>query len=258
MPKSKIITLKTNGPEGVGLSKLKLEQEDFQSGLPEQSWHIYFEDEAFGLTVGVWTTTSMQERFGPYPGDEFMCILEGNVTIVGKDGRETLIKEGETFCVQNGMPVSWKQEGFLRKFFITYNRTDGILPKINPDAKDAFVLNQDTLSNALQELDTPFPFETSGKAPSQSDAPVFVNDTENVHVGMWESAPFESAMKPFPCSEFVQLLDGEISITEQSGQTHSFGPGDVFFIPVGTICSWKTKAPVRKFYCMLTHDQEGT
>ncbi len=254
MSKSEIITLEINGPEGVGLSKLELEQEDFQSDLPEQSWHIYFEDAALGLTVGVWTTTSMQEAFGPYPGDEFMCILEGHVAIVGKDGRETFIEEGEAFCIQNGVPVSWKQEGFLRKFFITYNRTEGILPEANSDNNDAFVLNQDTLSKTLQQLYTTFPFEINGKAPNQSGAPFFVNDTQNMHVGMWESAPFESMMKAFPCSEFVQLLKGKISITEQSGQVHSFGPGDVFFIPVGTVCSWKITTPVRKLYCMLTHD----
>ena len=35
-----------------------------------------------------------------------------------------------------------------------------------------------------------------------------------------------------------------------------FGPGDVFMVPEGTVCSWKTTGYVRKFYCMLDTSEE--
>lgn len=90
---------------------LDLDADDFQSDLPEQHWHLYHENMLLNLIVGVWTTTSMQEKFGPYPGDEFMCILEGQVEMIDREGGKTLIKEGQAFCVRNGVPVSWKQMG---------------------------------------------------------------------------------------------------------------------------------------------------
>jgi hypothetical protein len=68
---------------------------------------------------------------------------------------------------------------------------------------------------------------------------------------MWDSTAFESEMLPFPCYEFVQLLEGEITITEQDGFVNVFVAGDVFLVPEGTVCSWKTTAYVKKFYCML-------
>ena len=251
MTNPEIIPLKFDGPANIHLTKLELDKRDFQSDLPEQHWHIYFENEAFGLTVGVWTTTSMQEKFGPYPGDEFMCILEGQAIMVDRDGRETLIKEGEAFCVRNAVPISWKQNGFLRKFFITYSRNDGVVPIISSTENGIIILKKDNLADKMQSLKSLFPFEFEGNLPVQRSTSVFENDTKNLFVGMWESSPFESLMKPFPCNEFVQLLDGEVSITEVSGKKHTFKSGDTFFVPMGTICSWKTTCSICVYYCMV-------
>ena len=254
MTTCKIIPLEYNGPAGVGLSVLDLDAADFESDLPEQHWYLYHENMPLNLIVGVWTTTSMQEKFGPYPGDEFMCILEGQVEMIDREGETTLIKEGQTFCVRNGVPVSWKQNGFLRKFFITYS------PKAQPgfglssDEKGVFVLNQDELGAKLQNLDAPFPYESDGAHPTQKNATLFVNDTGNMHVGMWESTAFKSKMKAFPYNEFVQLLAGGISVTEQDGNKHEFSAGDVFFVPQGTVCSWQFTGNVSKFYCRVDGD----
>ncbi len=87
----KVIRLEPFGPAQTGMLKMQLEPESFQSEIPTQHIHVYYEDETLGLSVGVWDTTSMQETFGPYPGDEFMWVLEGQVSMVDGDGRETLI-----------------------------------------------------------------------------------------------------------------------------------------------------------------------
>jgi len=88
----RVIRLQADGPEGVGLEKMELDPADFQSELPEQHIHVYYEDADLGLSVGVWTTTTMQEAFGPYPGDEFMWVLEGQVSMVDADERPTPIR----------------------------------------------------------------------------------------------------------------------------------------------------------------------
>ena len=254
MESCKIIPLEHDGPAGIGLSMLDLDADDFQSDLPEQYWHLYHENMSLNLIVGVWTTTSMQEKFGPYPGDEFMCILEGQVEMIDREGGKTLIKEGQAFCVRNGVPVSWKQNGFLRKFFITYSpqTQEGNSP--SSDETGVFVLDQEELSAKLQNLDTPFPYGVESTQSMQKNATLFVNDTGNMRVGMWKSTPFKTVMQAFPVNEFVQLLEGEICITEQAGRKHEFSPGDVFFVPQGTICSWHFKGDVRKFYCRIDGD----
>lgn len=247
----KVVRLEPNGPDGTGLSKMQLDPADFQSDLPEQYMHAYYMDESAGLTVGVWTTTSMQEALVPYPGDEFMYLVEGQVVLVDGEGKETLIKQGETFCTRNAIPVSWRQVGFLRKFYMTYADPKAPTPDIKSADGGVMVLDAASLEKEMTILDTTEPFQISADAPIQRDTNRFTNDTGNMFVGMWDSTPFESEMKPFPCHELVQMLEGEVTITEGDGTTNTFKSGDVFFVPMGTVCSWKVTGYIRKFYSIL-------
>jgi len=247
----KVIRFESNGPADTGMPAMELDQSDFQSKLPDQHLQVYYEDEALGLSAGVWTTTDMQEAFGPYPGDEFMWVLEGQVAMMDHDGNATHIQQGESFCIRNGIPISWKQIGFLRKFYMTYDNPNAEIPDIASAKGGVLVLDPVKLQNGLTRMDTTDPFEINGEAPLQHDNIAFTNDAGNMFVGMWDSTAFESEMRPFPCHEFVQLLEGEITITQGDGITHQFGAGDAFLVPEGTLCSWKTSGYVKKIYSIF-------
>ncbi len=247
----RVIRFEPNGPADTGMPALELERADFQSELPEQHLHVYFEDEALGLSAGVWTTTDMQEAFGPYPGDEFMWVLEGQVAMMDGDGNATHIKKGETFCIRNGIPISWKQVGFLRKFYMTYDDPNAQTPVIANADGGVLILDPDVLHSGMTKMDNTEPLLIKGKAPLQHDNIAFTNDAGNMFVGMWDSMAFESEMRPFPWYEFVQLLEGEITIMQAGGTTHQFNAGDAFFIPEGTPCSWTAGGYVKKLYSIL-------
>lgn len=240
-----VIRLESNGPAEHGLTPLELEPEDFQSDLPEQNWHIYHEDTELGLTVGVWTTTSMQEAFGPYPGDEFMCILEGKVSLIDADENEVKVNTRETFVVRNGIPISWKQEGFCRKFFMTY-----LSPHTQNSAKDSAEGSIKILRET--ELEQQFVPTENPTGVTQKDASAFTNDTGNMTAGMWETDGIDTPLIKFDVHEFAQILSGSGTIKEEDGTAHNFAAGDCFFIPAGTVCSWHSNAPFRKFYCSLS------
>ncbi len=237
--------MEPQGPGGAGLTKMALEPGDFQSALPEQHLHVFFEDPDIGMSVGTWTTTDMQETFGPYPDDEFMVVLEGRVRMQDRDGNETPVEEGQSFYVRKAIPTSWKQEGFLHKFFITLSAPDAPTPNIKSAEGGVIVFDGETLTAGL------VPEKTSIGGGTQRDNLVFTNDTGNMTVGMWETSAFESAMQPFSVHEFAQILSGEVSILEQDGTEHVFGPGDVAFVPRGTVCSWRSKGPVTKYYAIV-------
>ncbi|MEM7293938.1 MAG: cupin domain-containing protein [Pseudomonadota bacterium] len=247
-----VIRLEPNGPTGIGLEPMDLDPADFHSPLPQQHIHVYFEDEDLGLSVGVWSTTSMQEAFGPYPGDEFMWVLEGEVRMVDASEVFTLIESRETFCIRNAIPISWKQEGFLRKFYMTYADPSASTPKIASAFGGVRILDHIAQDSEMMPLETTDPFVISGEPPVQRDQNIFANDAGNMFVGVWDSTPFESDMLPFPCHEMVRLLQGEVTITEENGSNQTFVAGDVFFIPAGTVCSWRAEHTIKKYYSMLT------
>lgn len=245
-----IIRLERLGPSGLGLSKMELDPKDFQSDLPDQHIHVYFEDPALGISVGVWTTTDMQEAFGPYPDDEFMFLLEGRVVMVDGDGHETAIEQGESFFLRKAIPISWKQEGFLRKFFITYSDPGAPVPKIDTADGGVIVFDQATLVAGL------IPEKESIGGGDQRDNLVFTNDIGNMTIGMWQTSPFESAMQPFSVHEFAQIIEGEVTITDGDGGEHHFVAGDVLFVPAGTVCSWRSGGELKKYYAIVDPNAE--
>ncbi|MBT4521087.1 MAG: DUF861 domain-containing protein [Halieaceae bacterium] len=249
----RVIRLESHGPAGTGMPEMKCNPEDFASDLPTQTLHVYYDDEELGLSVGVWTTSSMQETFGPYPGDEFVWLLEGGFKMV--DGDDCLLdsfEPGDSVYFRNAAPVSWVQEGHLRKFYITYLNPKNEVPT-NVPAKDAVQSLDPSISpEQMDIMETTDPFIIKGPLPTQRDYNYFTNDAEDMFVGLWDTTSFESEMAPFPCYEFVRLLEGEITISEEDGTVNTFVKDDVFFIPKGTVCSWKTSEYVKKYYAMVS------
>lgn len=249
---NKVIRFETHGPAATGMPAMQVDQPDSEGVLAEQHLHEYFNDDELGLNAGVWTTTAWHKSFEPFSGDEFMCVLEGQVDMVDADGKATHVDKGDTFYIPDGIPISWKQTGFLRKFYIAYDKPKAGTLTIEAANSGVEVLNAKALEATKEKMQSTDPFVIRGEAPVQHDSNAYTNDTENLFIGMWDSTAFESEMLPFPCYEFVQLLEGKITITEQDGTVNVFVAGDVFMIPKGTVCSWKTTAYVKKFYCMLT------
>jgi len=240
-----VIRLEPHGPEDVGLTAMALDPKDFQSALPDQHIHLYYEDAELGLTVGTWTTTDMQEAFGPYPGDEFMHVLEGRVVMIDGAGNETPVETGQSFMLRNAIPVSWKQIGFMRKFFITYFDPEAPTPEIASADGGVIVLDP---GGPPPEM-SPEPASIGGG--QQRDCTVFTNDTGNMTLGIWDTTAFESEMQPFSVHEFCQIFDGEVTITEADGTRHAFAAGDVLFVPQGTVCSWKSDGYLKKYYAIV-------
>jgi len=112
--KKRVIRLERDGPADTGMPEMQCDPADFQSALPTQNLHTYYSDPEIGLNVGVWDTTTMQEAFGPYPGDEFIWVLQGAFKMIDGDGKAVKINEGQSVCFRNAIPISWKQEGYLK------------------------------------------------------------------------------------------------------------------------------------------------
>jgi uncharacterized cupin superfamily protein len=56
----------------------------------------------YKLTPGHWDFST------GYPLDEFICIIEGSVTLRGVDGREVHANVGDALAVHNGWKGSWE------------------------------------------------------------------------------------------------------------------------------------------------------
>jgi hypothetical protein len=222
------------------------------AGKPVQRGHFYLEDKARGLTAGVWDCTAMTEKGGPYSVNEFIILLEGEVTLI-EANRRTTYKAGESFIIPKGLPCQWHQDGYVRKFFVIFDDASGLTPE-NPAALAP--LRPDPRAD-LAPSAGPAPELLLSGAPQQRDKRYYADLTGQWTVGVWSSTPYHRKTIPFPRHELMHILEGEVTITEDGQPPRTFKAGDTFVVPMGTLCDWKSTVDVRKFYCIFQPKAEA-
>lgn len=240
-----IARFEPHGPAGKGLARLEdIPPEVLTAGKPVQHGHSYLEVPEIGLSAGVWDCTAMTTRMGPYPVNEFMLVLEGEVTIVEASGRETTVSAGQSFILPKGLECSWKQAGYMRKFYVIFDDASG-LAAADPAA----------LSVILPDPGTPLapipvdPALILGALPTQQAKSWHTDPTGQWTVGTWDATPYARKVVPSNRYELMHLLEGSVTLEDGQGNAQTFRAGDTFLVPLGAPNGWKSTEHVRKIYC---------
>jgi uncharacterized cupin superfamily protein len=69
--------------------------------------------------------------------------------------------------------------------------------------------------------------------------------------GLWTCEPGQFDWT-YTWDEFVHILEGEVIITEEGGQSYTVGPGDMAHFPIGLKAHWQVIKTVRKFFVLKT------
>lgn len=251
MVESRITRFEPRGPAATGLQEWDpIDPASLEAGAPLQRGHIYHQDEAAGYMAGVWDCTAMTGRFEPYGVNEFMLLLEGSVTMVVADGREVSVNAGQTFVLPKGLPCQWKQEGYVRKYFVIFADPGGA-PPADPDALSVILPLPAGPSGGLSQAQIADPSIFLGEIPTQHNHVYFQDSSGQMTVGLWTSTPFETAATPFRRNEFMYLLEGSVTLTDGDGVKHHFQAGDSAYVPMGAVRGWKSTGLVRKIYTIF-------
>lgn len=229
MSEMKIIKLSQN-PEGFGKVADELDAAMFETSLPTQHSHNYYEDEALGLYIGVWDTTDMIETAEPYACDKFMVIIEGVVEIKNsKTGKIESIMAGESFVIPQGYDCQWHQQGYLRKFYVIYK----------PQATAEKPVTENVIYIS-ENSSVPWQKTSDGHRKKI----LYKNKDQRFTAGVWQSNALTTGFIDFPYNEFIFINKGSLICTDEAGIVNHFKTGDALFIPQGTRCAWKIKDKV--------------
>ena len=88
--------------------------------------------------------------------------------------------------------------------------------------------------------------------PVQRGHTFFATDGDRLTAGVWDCTAYEEVRGPYPVDEFMILLEGSLDIENEDGSTQTFRSGDAFFIPRGTVLSWRQSEYLRKYW--VIHD----
>jgi uncharacterized cupin superfamily protein len=213
-------------PDASDLLPLELDPEAFQSVLPVQNYRLIFEDESIGLAVGIWDTTTMQEAFGPYPGDEYITVLDGSFAILDAEDTAVRGEVGQSATFRNGIPVSWKQEGYLRKIYLTLQADEGGTLDIASAEGGVRVLGPGQHPTGVPDAD------------GVTRELIFRNDAGSMTVALCAFPEQRLPVSVCQTHRLIRVLQGRVTLSEPSSLPEAFGPDAHVFLPKGTACSW--------------------
>jgi uncharacterized cupin superfamily protein len=228
-------------------AKAKLEQwpdfpeTEISSGDRGSRGHLWLDNPALGLKVGVWEAKANLGRWMNWPVHEFMVVLEGEVVMVEEE-RETVVSAGESFFIPRGRRCIWNQAGYVKKIMVLFD--DPAVGSMKPIVKID--------PNVKLQLSTPPAAEIlhSG-VPRQHAHEYFANATGEFAVGVWDTTGYHRKLIDFPRYELMHLLEGTVTFTDDKEASQTFRKGDTFFVPLGAPNSWKSEGYLRKIYCIF-------
>jgi uncharacterized cupin superfamily protein len=125
----RVIRLTPNGDPTTGMTPWqKISHDGVIAGEPKDRRHRFYIGDRLmpgQIRVGVWEATAYTEKLENYPKDEFMHVIEGSVTIIEEDGRESTFKTGDSFFMPSGFTGLWKQSETMKKYFMVFDASDG-------------------------------------------------------------------------------------------------------------------------------------
>jgi len=250
--KSNAIIRLNRHPENFGNEADELTADMFESTLPTQHSHSYYEDEALGLYIGVWDTTDMVETAGPYACDEFMVLLEGKASIKNnKTGELETVENGEAFVIPKGYDCQWQQAGYLRKFYVISEHPDETIPD-KPSIENIVNFSEsETIPTGLTVKVTGDSFKMKTDKKANAGKHLYQNHNGKFFAGIWQSDALETQMQTFPRNEFIYITSGSLVCIDENNQEHKFIQGDAFFVPQGTPCYWRIDKKVSTYYAVL-------
>lgn len=216
---NELIKIDLNGPEGAGLTRMELSQEE-----PIQHFHQFYRSPDEGLVVGVWDTTDMQERFGPYFMDEFIIVFEGEFDLVGAKGLAARCRAGQAAFVHAGSPVSWLQKGYLRKIYVTLRPKDAPASAL-PEPKVAVINPSDAGS------------KTSNDGFDIDDRLLAASSDGRMQAWKIDSGARMHPATTSPGHQLLHVTAGSLELSSSSEKLH-VQPGETVSIPSSTRYAW--------------------
>ena len=238
------ITRMDPGPDGFETWE-EIPADALVRGKPVQRGHMVWDDAETGLQVGTWDCTAMTTVMEPYSVHEFMHILEGSVTIVHEDGHELTVQAGERFVIPKGTVCSWRQDGYIRKYFVIFDDPSGA--EVPAAERRAFKVPAEAELSPLEIADGS---AFVGGVPNMAEREFFADPTGQLSVGLWMATPFERTPGPIDRCELMLPVEGEMTLSGD-GREQTFRVGDAAFVPEGADYCWKSEQTVAKIYVIF-------
>lgn len=173
------------------------------------------------------------------PADEFVIVESGAIRIVQGDFDRTLAA-GDSIVLRGGAAFAWTADAGARLLFM--RRTGG-------PAGDGAIIPVDT-DAPLAPSGAPLAELLVGPTPRCRNHSDWKSEDGAFMAGTWDSTPYHRRAMRYGHHELMYLLDGSVTFVDETGAEGRFSTGDIFLVEQGASCSWDSRVPVKKIYCI--------
>jgi uncharacterized cupin superfamily protein len=117
---------------------------------------------------------------------------------------------------------------------------------MNETAPTALVLHGPVTDRKLEDWG---PLEEATDGAMQTSG-VTLWEKDGSETGVWECTPGPSRWQ-LDTNEFVHVLAGTMTVTEDGGHPVEVGPGDTLLLPKGWSGTWEIHETIRKLYVIF-------
>ncbi|HTH73372.1 MAG TPA: cupin domain-containing protein [Trinickia sp.] len=191
------------------------------------------------VTAGVIALGQDSGAISAQPADEFVIVSEGAIAFT--QGERTLtLSAGSSAVIPRGASFSWATQAPASAIFMRYlggQGTDGAIVPI--DGAPQLAPSGAPLAELLL---TPTP-----QCRNQTD---YRSPDAQFTCGTWDSTPYHRIAMRYPHYELMHLLEGSVTLVDETGRTATFSRGDIFLVEQGARCSWESLEQVAKVYAI--------
>jgi len=184
------------------------------------------------LLAGVFQATSGTVLIH-FPFTEHATILCGEVVLTDEWGNSAHLGEGDSYFITQGSVILWEVRGaFVQKTF--FNRTT----EDDPPALMVIYKKRDAV--AQSELTDLGPPEDLGGTVVSGDPKISarIDYGDGIATAGVFQATRGDVLIDFPFTEHATVIDGAVTLTDETGQTATLGPGDSYLIKQDSLILW--------------------
>lgn len=197
-------------------------------------------DAALGYGAGRLRLGAYAAELAPLAAHVFLVLRQGEIHFRETDGRETLLRAGDTAVLPRGLAGHWRNSAETSLVFVTLagQEAAGPVALLRPDPRAELAPSAGPSAALL-----------ASEPPVCGTHMVFEDSTEQLDIGIWGATPYSRILNTFRHDELMFLLEGGVTITDAEGKAHAFGAGDCFMTTRGAGWAWHSAVPVKKVFC---------
>lgn len=92
--------------------------------------------------------------------------------------------------------------------------------------------------------------------PNEKEAEHLVSNDGSFTVGVWAADPYSEYVTDHDVYEYTLVLEGQVTLTDATGEAHTFTAGDAFTVAPGWTGEYRVDEPLLKHFVIYAPEKD--